>query len=147
MYKRIIIAAALAIGGLALAGGIAVYQGDNQAQAASEYTCGQHRNAKCHTEPRNDDKCYSNSCYGRCGPGCGWSALGSQYTSACQNHDGCIKTRRCVYGDSQWQSHANCAGGLPSAVGSWVQSHWNYGFQWAKDYYSGHRKKVRSCCN
>lgn len=120
---------------------------ENEAKAASEYTCGAHRDAKCHTEPRNDDQCYSNSCYGRCGPGCGWSALGNRYTSACQSHDACIKNRRCNYGDSQWASHANCAYGLPSAVGSWVQSHWNYGFQWAKDYFSGHSKKVKSCCN
>ncbi len=136
------------LGGLvaALTMTILIFASD-RAEANYEYDCGPHRNSMCHNEPRADDQCYQNSCYGRCGPGCSWTALGNQYTSACTTHDSCIKTRRCTYGDSQWASHSNCAGSLPAAVGSFFQTHWNNGFQWAIDAYSGLRSKVKGCCN
>lgn len=124
-----------------------LFQSD-QAEANYEYRCGAHRTAKCHAEPRADEGCAATwtACYGRCGPGCGWSALGNKYTSSCQNHDWCVRDYLCK-GYSGWQAHSWCAGGLPNAVGSFVQSHWNYGFQWAKDTWSGLWTKVKSCCN
>jgi hypothetical protein len=120
-----------------------------RADAYYEYQCGAHRNAMCHEEPRADEltSCYTNGCFGRCGPGCDWSALGNQYTGACESHDNCIRTQACSYNTTGWQAHANCAGGLPAAVGSWFQTHWNNGFQHAKDTWTGLWTKVKNCCN
>lgn len=116
------------------------------ARANYEYNCGAHRGAQCHEEPRADEACYSNQCYGRCGPGCDWGALGYAYTPACGDHDACIQYQRCVVGTSGYQSHVNCAGGLPGAVASWAQTHWNNWFQHARDTWSGLWTKVRNCC-
>lgn len=120
----------------------------SSANANYEYRCGPHRTAMCHEEPRADESCaaYNNNCMGRCGPACGWTILGNAYTSACYNHDACIRNYMCS-GYSGWQAHANCAGGLPAAVASFVQTHWNYGFQWARDTWSGLWTKVKGCCN
>lgn len=119
-----------------------------EARANYEYQCGAHRNAMCHTEPRADQVCASqqSSCYGRCGPGCNWSALGNAYTGACANHDTCVRNYLCG-GHSSWTAHSSCAGSLPSAVGSFVQTHWNAGFQWAADQTSGLWTKIKGCCN
>jgi hypothetical protein len=119
-----------------------------EAQAYVEYQCGAHRNAMCHEEPRGDEVCASQSanCYGRCGPGCDWTILGNAYTSACANHDACVRNQLCS-GASGFNAHANCAGALPAAVGSFVQTHWNAGFQHARDIWSGLWKKVKACCN
>jgi hypothetical protein len=117
-----------------------------EARANYEYNCGGHRGAQCHEEPRADEACYSNGCYGRCGPGCDWSALGNAYTGACQNHDYCIYDQRCNQGVSGYQSHANCAYALPAAVGSFAQTHWNNSMQWAKDTWSGLWTKIKGCC-
>ena len=119
-----------------------------EAQANYEYQCGAHRNAMCHTEPRADEVCASqqSSCFGRCGPGCDWSVLGSSYTNACANHDTCVRNQLCA-GASGWTAHSSCASALPAAVASFVQAHWNYGFQWATDQWSGLWTKVKSCCN
>lgn len=116
------------------------------AQANYEYNCGAHRGAQCHQEPRADEACYNNACYGRCGPGCDWSVLGNAYTSACQAHDACIQYQRCTVGTTGYQSHVNCAGQLPAAIGSFVQTHWNQSMQWAADTWSGLWTKIKSCC-
>ncbi|HEY5925943.1 MAG TPA: hypothetical protein VIV11_29850 [Kofleriaceae bacterium] len=119
-----------------------------EARANYEYQCGAHRNAMCHSEPRGDATCaaQTTNCKGRCGPGCDWSALGNAYTTACANHDTCVRNYLCG-GHSSWTAHSSCAGSLPSAVGSFVQTHWNNGFQWAADSWSGFWKKVKACCN
>lgn len=117
-----------------------------EAQAYYEYNCGSHRGAQCHTEPRADEACYNNACYGRCGPGCDWTILGNAYTSACQSHDACIKYQRCTVGTTGVQSHINCAGQLPAAVNSFVQTHWNQSMQWAEDTWSGIWTKIKGCC-
>jgi hypothetical protein len=116
-----------------------------EARANYEYQCGGHRNAMCHTEPRAEQSC-GGGCYGRCGPGCNWSALGNAYTQACANHDSCVRNYLCG-GSSQWTAHSSCAGSLPAAVGSFVQTHWNAGFQWASDQASGLWSKIKGCCN
>lgn len=125
---------------------IAVMFVAREAQAYYEYNCGAHRGAQCHTEPRADEACYSNQCYGRCGPGCDWTILGNAYTSACANHDACIKYQRCTVGTTGVQSHINCAGQLPAAVNSFVQTHWNQSMQWAEDTWSGIWTKIKGCC-
>lgn len=117
-----------------------------EARANYEYNCGGHNGAQCHSEPRADQACYSNQCYGRCGPGCGWTALGNAYTSACQSHDGCIQYQNCTLGITGYQAHANCAGGLPAAIGSFAQTHWNNSMQWAADTWSGLWTKIKGCC-
>ncbi|HEY5949841.1 MAG TPA: hypothetical protein VIV40_30305 [Kofleriaceae bacterium] len=117
-----------------------------EARAYYEYNCGGHRDAQCHEEPRADEDCYNNQCYGRCGPGCGWSVLGNTYTDACQSHDACIQYERCTVGSTGLQSHQNCAYALPAAVNSFVQTHWNQSMQWAKDTWSGVWTKIKNCC-
>ena len=119
-----------------------------EARANYEYQCGAHRNAMCHTEPRADEVCASqtSACYGRCGPGCDWSVLGNAYTTACRNHDTCVRNYLCA-GYSSFNAHSSCAGSLPAAVGSFVQTHWNAGFQWATDQFSGLWTKIKGCCN
>lgn len=118
-----------------------------EARAAYEYDCGPHRNAMCHQEPRGDEGCNASyGCYGRCGPGCDWTVLGNAYTNACANHDSCVRNKLCA-GQSGFSAHSGCAGSLPAAVGSFVQAHWNYGFQWAADTWSGFWSKVKACCN
>src|SRR5688572_2817839 len=117
-----------------------------QARANYEYRCGAHRNAMCHAEPRAEQSGASGNCYGRCGPGCGWSALGNAYTGACANHDSCVRGKLNA-GAGSWNAHSGCAGSLPAAVGSFFQTHWNNGFQWAGDTLSGFWKKIKGCCN
>jgi hypothetical protein len=117
-----------------------------EAQANYEYDCGPHRNAMCHTEPRAEQSSASGNCYGRCGPGCGWTILGNSYTTACQNHDSCVRNRL-AQGYSSVSAHSGCVGSLPAAVGSFVQTHWNNGFQWATDQWSGFKAKIKACCN
>ena len=118
------------------------------ASANYEYTCGEHRDARCHSEARGDNYCsYQNDCFGRCGPNCSWSALGQSYTIACNNHDQCVQYQMCTLGNGSWTAQANCAGGLASAVASVWQQHWNYGFQHAHDSVSGFWKKIKGCCN
>lgn len=119
----------------------------SRAEANYEYNCGQHRGAQCHDEPRADQACAltSQDCYGRCGPGCGWTVLGNAYTSACGNHDSCVRNYLCQ-GQSGWNAHSWCAGSLPAAVGSFAQTHWNNWFQHARDSWSGLWTKVRNCC-
>ena len=82
---------------------------------------------------RGETACYSNPCYGRCGPGCNWSVLGNNYTAACTNHDQCIETRMCSYGDSSAAAQANCVGLLPAAIVSESNSAWYNGVNWVKD--------------
>lgn len=107
------------------------------AQAAcsspTDYTVGDHSGATDQVMCRGDAVCYSNQCYGRCGPGCNWSILGNHYTSACTTHDGCIKTQMCSYGNSSATAQANCVGLLPAAIGSLGLSAWYDGANWIQD--------------
>jgi hypothetical protein len=117
--------------------------------AAYEYNCGAHRGAQCHEEPRGDESCAAAQtgvqCYGRCGPGCGWTVLGNAYTGACASHDSCVRGQLCA-GASAFNAHTSCAGSLPAAVGSFTQTHWNNFFQHARDTWSNVWTKVRNCC-
>lgn len=67
---------------------------------------------------------YSSGCYGRCGPGCSWSFLGNQYTSACRTHDWCVRNGL-ANGRSTWSAHANCVGSLGNAARSWFSNSWH----------------------
>jgi len=105
-----------------------------QAQCSpSTYSVGPHAGARTEVMCRGETTCYSNPCYGRCGPGCNWSVLGNYYTSACQTHDGCIENRTCNYGDSSAAAQANCVGLLPAAIASESNSAWYDGVNWVKD--------------
>lgn len=96
-------------------------------------TIGPHAGATVEVMCRGDVACYSNQCYGRCGPGCNWSILGNYYTSACQTHDACIQNRMCNYGDSSAAAQANCVGVLPAAILSEANSAWYDGVNWVED--------------
>ena len=96
-------------------------------------TVGPHAGARVEVMCRGETACYSNSCYGRCGPGCNWSILGNYYTSACTNHDACIENRMCNYGDSSGTAQANCVGLLPAAIASESNSAWYNGVNWVED--------------
>lgn len=96
-------------------------------------TVGPHSGAQVEVMCRGETACYSNPCYGRCGPGCNWTILGNYYTSACTNHDACIETRMCSYGDSSGSAQANCVGLLPAAIWSESNSAWYDGVNWVKD--------------
>lgn len=75
---------------------------------------------------------YVNDCFGRCGPGCS-TVFGSVTTTACTNHDQCIKDRECTYGDSGAAAQVNCVGLLGAAAGSLIQYHWDNFVNWVKD--------------
>jgi hypothetical protein len=111
--------------------------------ADAAYVCGSHNGATCQAAPRDDNGCYTNTCFGRCGPACGWSVLGNTYTGACQSHDQCIKNNRCS-GVSAGQSHINCAGLLGSAVKSYIQSQWYSWSNWIGDSLNGKWDKVQN---
>ncbi len=66
----------------------------------------------------------ASGCYGRCGPGCNWSNLGNVYTSACQTHDGCVRSGLSA-GRSNWSAHANCVSSLGNAARSWYSVNWH----------------------
>jgi hypothetical protein len=104
---------------------------------SSTQAIGAHNGANVEIMCRGDDACYTNYCYGRCGPGCNLSVLGNAYTSACTNHDGCIKTQMCTYGNSQATAHANCAYLLPAAAGSLANNAWYNGTNWIKEKVTG----------
>jgi hypothetical protein len=67
---------------------------------------------------------YSSNCYGRCGPGCGWSWLGNTYTSACKTHDWCVRDQLCK-GASTFNAHKNCVGSFGNAAKSWFSVPWH----------------------
>jgi len=109
----------------------------------STASIGAHRGAQVEVMCRGETACYSNPCYGRCGPGCNWTILGNSYTSACTNHDACIENRMCNYGDSSGTAQANCVGLLPSAIWSLSNSAWYNGVQWVKDTATGVWTSIR----
>lgn len=89
-------------------------------------------------EGREDDYyyggCYTNACYGRCGPGCS-TALGTVVTGACQQHDACIKDQKCA-GKSSATAHVNCltgSRGLGKAAASLLSYHWNNAVTYVSD--------------
>jgi hypothetical protein len=110
----------------------------------STATVGPHNGARVEVMCRGETACYSNPCYGRCGPGCNWSVLGNYYTSACTNHDSCIETRMCSYGDSSNAAQANCVGLLPAAIASEANSAWYNGVSWVSDAVTGVWTHIRS---
>jgi hypothetical protein len=90
-------------------------------------------------ESREDDYyytsgCYNNPCAGRCGPGCS-TYFGTTNTTACANHDACIRDNRCS-GKSRATAHYNCLSGsrgLGKAAGSLIRYHWNNAKTYVKD--------------
>jgi hypothetical protein len=77
---------------------------------------------------------YNNNCFGRCGPGCS-TYFGTTVTTACQNHDACIRDYRCA-GYSGANAHYYCLTGnrgLGKAAGSLISYHWNNAKTWVKD--------------
>ena len=63
-------------------GNLVVYDGNNTPLWAS--------NTVVQNQPMSEDG-NTSDCFGRCGPGCNWSALGDYYTSACYDHDQCVQ--------------------------------------------------------
>lgn len=89
-------------------------------------------------EAREDDYyysgCYSNACYGRCGPGCS-TYFGTTSTSACAAHDSCIKDNKCA-GYSGATAHYRCltgSRGLGKAASSLIRYHWDNAVTYVKD--------------
>jgi hypothetical protein len=89
-------------------------------------------------EAREDDYyyggCYSNACYGRCGPGCS-TYFGTVVTTACANHDSCIRDYKCA-GYSGASAHYYCltgSRGLGKAAASLIGYHWNNAKTYVKD--------------
>lgn len=94
---------------------------------------------KYQQESREDDyagfSCasYNNACFGRCGPGCS-TTFGTKVTTACQNHDACIRDYVCS-GYSKASAYYNCltgSRGLNHAAKSMVQYHFNNAVQYVK---------------
>lgn len=106
-------------------------------------TIGAHQGASVEVMCRGETACYSNPCYGRCGPACNWTVLGNYYTSACQSHDACIEDRTCNYGDSGASAQANCVSLLPAAIWSISNSAWYDGTNWIKDTATGIWTSIR----
>lgn len=104
---------------------------------------GAHNGATVEVMCRGETACYTNPCYGRCGPSCNWTVLGNYYTSACQTHDGCIENRACNYGDSSASAQANCAYLLPNAIWSLSLAAWYDGSNWVRDTATGVWNSIR----
>lgn len=126
MHKLII-----AIAGVALAAIVLSF--DLQPASASYGGSGGYQQ-----EAREDDYayggCYSNPCFGRCGPGCS-TYFGTTSTNACANHDGCIRDYKCA-GYSGASAHYYCltgSRGLGKAASSLIRYHWNNGVSYVKD--------------